>query len=280
MPPSPQEPDFYSAFQVLTGQNPPPQGFQANSVPPNTGLGTRQSLLQNNRTAKSTRQMMRWFIPDGPIIEMYLNPQNVQYAARKVVQPSRTKGGYVVQYWGPELGTISITGTTGTSGIEGINVLRDLYEAEQLAFDPYALALQAKFEQETFTDNIFGNDSALGAGGQIVDFLVNGSQANLPAQVSEYPSLAQVAFGIEMYWSGEVHRGFFTSFSYRESADNLGLFDYDISFTYTQRRGFRQNFLAWHRSAVNGPSNSNPFYGTPHSFGPLIEENQVPPRNT
>ena len=276
MPPPPKEPDFFSAFQALSGQPNSPQGFNANSVPPNTGLGSRQSLLQNNRPAISNRNMVRWIVPDGPIIEMYLNPQNITEDDRKAIpSPARTKGGYIIQYWGPELKTLRIAGTTGTSGIEGINVLRDLYEAEQLAFDPYALALQAKIQQETVSTSIF-DDSALSAGDQFVNYLINGSQASLPLQTTEYPSLAEIALGIEMYWSGVVYRGFFTSFSVRESADNLGLFDYDIGFTCTQKRGFRQNFLAWHRSPVHGPSNSNPITGTPYSFGPLIEKGKVP----
>jgi hypothetical protein len=54
-----------------------------------------------------------------------------------------------------------------------------------------------------------------------------------------------------------------------ESATKLGLFDYSMEFTVTQKRGLRLNFMPWHRSAVNGPSNSDPAFGPPYSFSTL-----------
>jgi hypothetical protein len=78
------------------------------------------------------------------------------------------------------------------------------------------------------------------------------SQNILPQNV---PSLASLAMGIELYWSGWVFRGFFTSFNFTESAERIGMFDYDIAFTVTQRRGYRFNSMAWQHSAISGPSN-------------------------
>lgn len=274
----PSQPDFLSAANILLGDNAPPAKFLAPNLPANTGLGTRQSLIQNERPATSGRKLIRWLIPDGPIVEMYINPQGISYGNRKSISEVRTKGGYNFQYWGPELEKLTITGTTGTSGIEGINVLEDVYNAEQLAFDPYALYLASKVQQETFSDGIFG-DSALSAGDQFVSFLLNGSQAALPTQINNFPSLAALAFGIEMYYSGKVYHGFFTSFDVREDVSNLGMFDYTIGFTATQVRGYRQNYFAWHRSATSGPSNSDPTLGTPHSFGSLVGGGNVPRSN-
>lgn len=275
----PQQPDFLTAANMLLGDNPPPNRFLAPNLPANNGLGTRQSLLQNERAAVSERKLIRWLIPDGPIVEMYINPQNISYNGSKSISTVRTKGGYNFQYWGPELVKLSISGTTGTSGIEGINVLEDIYNAEQLAFDPYALYLAKKVDQETFSDGIFGSNSALSAGDQFISFLENGSQAALPTQVDNFPSLAALAFGIEMYYSGKVYHGFFTAFTVREDVNNLGMFDYTMEFTATQVRGFRQNFLAWHRSATSGPSNSDPVHGTPHSFGYLVSKGPISGNN-
>jgi hypothetical protein len=166
----PSQPDFLSAANILLGDNAPPAKFLAPNLPANTGLGTRQSLIQNERPATSGRKLIRWLIPDGPIVEMYINPQGISYDNNKSISQVRTKGGYNFQYWGPELVKLNITGTTGTSGIEGINVLEDVYNAEQLAFDPYALYLASKVQQETFSSGLFG-DSALSAGDQFVSFL-------------------------------------------------------------------------------------------------------------
>jgi len=85
------------------------------------------------------------------------------------------------------------------------------------------------------------------------------------------PTLADMAFRIEMFYAGEVYRGFFNDFTVEESADNLGFFNYTINFTVTQKRGFRQNFLAWQRSANDGPVQSNPETGTPYSYSSLLE---------
>lgn len=246
------------------------QGFSANTPPSVSGFGTRQSRLPNNRVAQSTKNVMKWMVPEGPIIEMYLNPQNVRINQKKGITRQRTKGGYVAQYWGPELQELSISGTTGTSGIEGINVLEDIYLNEQLAFDPYAISLTAKKQQNSFDANIFGSNSALATGADFVTSLFGSTSNNSPADFKA-PSLASLAFTVEMYWSGVVYRGWFESFSVTEAANELGLFNYDISFTATQKRGFRQNFLAWHRSATSGHVNSNPQLGTPYSFSELIE---------
>jgi hypothetical protein len=91
------------------------------------------------------------------------------------------------------------------------------------------------------------------------------------------PTLASIAFQTEMYWSGWVFRGYFTSMTVNEAADKLGQFDYGLEFTVTQKRGLRLNFMPWHRSAVNGPSNSDPSFGTPYSFSTLMD--QTPKRS-
>ena len=85
------------------------------------------------------RRMLKWLVPERGIIEMYINPQSIAIRNAKNIKSERTKGGFVVQYWGEELTSIDISGHTGTSGIEGINVLSDIYRGEQLAFDIIAL---------------------------------------------------------------------------------------------------------------------------------------------
>ncbi|HVI40700.1 MAG TPA: hypothetical protein VM577_08570 [Anaerovoracaceae bacterium] len=251
-------------------------GFSADFVPGTSGFGVREVLLQPYRPAVNARNIMHWLVPEGPIIQMYINPQNVTYTFKKNITPTRTKGGYTVQYWGEELGNLSISGTTGTSGYEGINVLYDLYRNEQLQFDPFALFLQAQFSAETLTAGLFGGD-ALSAGATIGSSLLGAAESLIPGAVQQPPTLASMALTVELYWSGEVYRGYFTEFVVKESADQLGLFNYDMNFTVTQKRGFRQNFLGWHRSPVYGPSNSDPVVGRPYSFGSLVAGEQPTP---
>ncbi len=267
-----QPTDFFeTAGQFLGGVAESGASFNTQSVGGPSGYSTRQSRIPNERVAVSGRKLIHWLVPEGPLVQMYINPQNIRINNKKIITPTRTKGGFVIQYWGEDLGTLSLSGTTGTSGIEGINVLHDIYRNEQIAFDPYALSAAAKQEQDTFSGDIFGLDSALSSGENFVSSLIGASQAS-GAGVRPSPSLASLAFTVEMYWSGEVFRGYFTEFSVTESADQIGIFNYDIGFTFTQKRGYRQNFFGWHRSATSGPSNSDPLVGTPHSYGSLSSE--------
>lgn len=274
-----QPQDIFSSALTMQGKNPTPaDGFIASTVPSSTGLGTRMGTYPNNIAGVTTRKLIHWLVPEGPIVQMYCNPQSITYDYSKNIELQRTKGGYVVQYWGEALVVLNINGTTGTSGIEGINVLLDVYRNEQLAFDPYALFLAAKHNQDTFIGDIFGVESALSSGDGFLNALSGASEAMSPQASRKAPTLASLATQVEMYWAGEVYRGFFNSFQVTERADNLGMFDYVIRFTVTQKRGLRRNFLGWHRSAVNGPSNSNPVYGTPYTYSRIIDGDSASPR--
>jgi hypothetical protein len=265
-------------------------GFGSPQIPSKTGTGTRQSRILQQRDGRITRNLVRWFIPETGVVEMYINPQNITYQHKKHITNVRTKGGYVLQYWGEELGTITINGTTGSSGVEGINVLEEIYRNEQVSFDSFALAVEAAQEQRALQSDLSG-----GAGFNLLAGVANltnsasdrffdtvnnvietgGSNVSRPK-----PTLANYAFGVEMYWSGWVFRGYFSDFRVDEKSDKIGLFDYNMTFNFTQKRGLRTNFFAWHRSPTDGPSNSDPQTGTPHSFETLSEEQHFPPPQT
>jgi hypothetical protein len=104
-----------------------------------------------------------------------------------------------------------------------------------------------------------------GIGGAIAGSLFGtdaSAQALAPRNI---PSLAQFAFGVEMFYLGWVHRGYFKSMTVNESANSLGLFEYNLSFIVTERRGYRANNLPWQKSAIDGPSGN----GIPYSFDKL-----------
>ena len=110
------------------------------AIPPSSsGDGTRQNRIPPNRSTRLQRNLVRWFLPEAGIVDMYVNPRNIKYNDKKIINDMRTKGGYIQQYWGEEKTVLNIEGTTGSSGVEGINVLEDVYRSEQIAFDPYAL---------------------------------------------------------------------------------------------------------------------------------------------
>jgi len=202
------------------------------------------------------REMMSFHIPTIGVVEMYINPQNFTISSKKQITEVRTKGGYIMQYWGEMLDDIKISGTTGSSGIEGINVLRNIYRSEHKTFSS--------------TNNVISTQ----LGGGLNSILANASsQSEFSREVGKWlnlnasvrPTLASLADGISMIFQGTVYKGYFKSFTVIERAEQPGLFDYDMSFSSFARRGMRTNFMPWHRSPQLGPANSDRF--TPNYKG-------------
>ena len=45
-------------------------------------------------------------------VKMWINPESLVIRNNKDITPTRTKGGFSLQYWGEGLTEISLTGTT------------------------------------------------------------------------------------------------------------------------------------------------------------------------
>lgn len=232
---------------------PPVAGYPNNPILLNQYYQAYNTSIPANKAKYGVRRMMKWLVPERGIVEMYINPQNIQINQTKAISSQRTKGGFVIQYWGEDLIEITISGHTGTSGIEGINVLNDIYRGEQVAFDIIALEQAAKLQEEE--DNYI--NVAIPGLSEVNDFLDTIEET--PNRLIEIPipTLGYYATSIEMYWMGEVYRGFFKTFSVTEDVNTLGLFNYNISFAATQRRGFRRNYMPWHKTPQAGPSDHN-----------------------
>lgn len=252
-------------------------GFIVPPIPSASGDGLPSSKVPSQRQHINKRHIIHWFVPEVGIINMYVNPESIDYSFKKLITPERTKGGYVIQYWGEDLPRLSIRGTTGSSGVEGLNVLYEIYRSEQLTFDPIALTMASDSTVSGVRDLIgdigsLGNIGSSIAGGFAngVSSLTNGILGLNPLTQSILPrnpsTLASLALSIELYYNGWVFRGYFDSFNVHETKDELGLFRYEMQFVVTQRRGYRLNFMPWHKSAISGPSNWDQS-GPPLSYG-------------
>lgn len=193
----------------------------------------------NNRR----QQIMTWRIPNGTLIQMYINPQSFQVAENKQITTTKTKGGFVIQYWGDNLTKLSIQGTTGSSGVKGIQVLRDIYHSENRAFELIA-ASQANELSNTsnYTPALTGNFN--------VNLLDSTAKTLRERNFIIRPTLGSLAVGVSLFYQGAQYKGFFSDFVMTESVEKLGLFDYNISFVATEIRGRRENFMAWHREPI------------------------------
>jgi hypothetical protein len=257
---------------LLSGQdsNLNQSGFALPASYASDGSNLPYSQVPDNKSATIKRNIITWFVPQFGTVRMFINPSSIGYAYKKLIQKDRTKGGFTLQYWGEDLITLNISGTTGSSGVEGINVLYEIYRAEQYAFDAVGLSINASNASAGLASNIVnaagsGLDSLTGAplgsgAGILNDVFGLDSPANTLA-INNLPSLAQLAFSVEMYYDGWVYRGFFENISFTESASNFA-WEYQITFTATQRRGYRANYFPFHKSARNGPSDPN----TPYSI--------------
>jgi hypothetical protein len=241
-----------------------PASFTASS----SGLPSSQVPFQ--RPGQLRRNIITWFVPSFGTISMFVNPNQIVRHHRKLIQQDRTKGGYTLQYWGEDLDVLNISGTTGSSGIEGINVLYEIYRAEQYAFDATSLVLAGQNAGNDLSNSLSGVGGAIGGGvgaavGGVLGGLagLDGASSNLTSQ--NIPSLAQNAFSVEMYYGGAVYRGFFNEMTVTESADNF-MIQYSMVFVSTQTRGYRLNQWGWQKSANTGFSTP----GMPHSYSGIV----------
>jgi hypothetical protein len=233
-------------------------GFITPPMPTADGNGLPASKIRPGRKGRLTRHVAHWFVPEVGIIPMFINPQSINYTNTKLINKERTKGGFIIQYWGEDLSELSLEGHTGSSGVEGLNVLFEIYRAEQYMFDSIALTMAADSTVSGINDLVdsalggAGIGGILGAAGASVAGLIGGSPTGQSVLPKDVPSLAAMATGIEFYYSGWVFRGYFSSMNITESVDQMGFFKYSIKFVVTQRRGYRTNTFANQRSAVDG----------------------------
>lgn len=232
-------------------------------------------IANNPQTPKGrkSRQLIRWRVPGLGFVDMYINPQQMDISEKKVIQKQRTKGGYIVQYWGEELMTVRLQGNTGASGIEGINILRKVYRAEQDAFQQVAQMLADRLDAFSVGGNLA---SLIGGGaGSVAGGLVTGLMGGNTTP-STLPTLGSLAVSVEMYFQGWVFKGFFEGFDVQESVSNgVGVYNYTLTFTVLDRRGVRSNIIPWQRqAAILDPDSGKPkgYYksdakNTPMSFG-------------
>ena len=265
--------DFDNSIKSITGASTQGSfqstGFTVPNAPLADGDGLPSQKLRNSnlRTGRVTRQLCHWFVPEMGVIPMFINPQSMAQTNSKQIQQERTKGGYVIQYWGEELLNLTLQGNTGSSGVEGLNVLYEIYRAEQYAFDATALTMSAESSVSGINDLVDSGIASIGGfTGALTEGLtdivgLSGVQSQIPADV---PSLAAMATGVELYYAGWVFRGFFKSMNITESVQQLGIWDYTINFIVTQRRGYRTNSLPWQRSPFINPIDADPSF---RSFG-------------
>lgn len=254
-----------------------------------SGNGLPSSKLKYQYDGKTSRNIISWLVPEFGVVKMYINPQSINFNYSKAISRKKTKGGFSLQYWGEELPTISIQGNTGSSGIEGINLLYEIYRAEQLAFDGQALTLQASNNELANYANQLANqavngifslgDSLAGVFGANTNGFIEKIGGSIgqdllgtaPEAVVVNNSLAQLAFSVEMYYGGAVYRGYFDKFTINETTEFI--FTYSMEFFVTQQRGYRTNYLPFQKKPTASPSRYSTFDNEGNAFDYSFKRN-------
>jgi len=231
---------------------------------PDTSNPLPYANVQSNRGWTLKRNIIHWYVPQIGIIKMYINPQAINFTDTKIITQEKTKGGYSISYFGEELTNIQITGNTGSSGIEGINVLHEIYRAEQYLFDQNATLINSVNNQSPVSTmtSYLGQQLGGNVGGDIANAVNNISGINDPMNMTQLnprtmTTLADIAFGVELYYSGWIYRGYFKNMTISETAEFL--IGYTISFIATGKRGYRTNIHPFQHSP-DGPSNYDSSY--------------------
>ncbi|MCZ2224571.1 MAG: hypothetical protein LC122_13180 [Chitinophagales bacterium] len=262
----------------------PESGFILPPTIPADGTGLPTIKNTGRYTGKVRRNIIHWLVPEFGVIKMYNNPSQIVYNNSKIIKKQQTKGGFTLQYWGNELSTMRISGTTGSSGVEGINLLYEIYMAEQYVMDGVGVDISGKnaaaqdlvnsglnsIANATGLSALAGNNDTISSIAGLASGLLNNGldQSNIiPVAI---PSIAQYAFTVEMYYDGKVYRGYFDNMNITESANDY-LWNYDINFVVTQERGYRTNYFPWHKNPKAAPTRYNPLtsesdYGLDYSF--------------
>lgn len=205
------------------------------------------------------------------VVPLYINPATIQIQHQKNISDTQTIGGFIIQYWGDRITTLTLNGTTGSGGIEAINILYSIYKSEQIEFQRLLVSRQAEYKKKIEeaqkeaesngpTNALSALDEVLFDGqltdtwngvGEVMDFFKGqisnaGFEDEREKKISLLPTLSAFAVSLEMYFQGRIYRGYIDSMSITENASSPGLFDYMIQFKSLKEFGERNNFMPWH----------------------------------
>jgi hypothetical protein len=225
---------------------------------------TIKFLIPTNLLSLSTSGMS-----DREVVPLYINPTSIQTGYTKNIAETQTIGGFIIQYWGDRITTMSINGTTGSGGIDAINILYQVYKSEQIQFKNILLRRQAKLANKINEAQAESQKTGVVDSAEALDqVLFNGAFSNFASGVSEtmdffksavagndtsksspvelLPTMSAFAVSLDMHFQGKVFRGYIESMTISENSASPGHFDYTLQFKSLKEYGERTNFMPWH----------------------------------
>ena len=154
---------------------------------------------------KKNKRAIKWVLPNVSPLIMLVNPMNLDLSYNQLVNETRTLGGFLEEFWGEQLTTLSGSGQSALFYNDGGLTNKDLVNTEGYV----------NFQRLV---NIYRNngkgysDSRFGTGTNVTSTKIK-------------------SFGVvKMFYMNKSYEGYFDSFNTRRMADKPFNFEYDLSF--------------------------------------------------
>ena len=174
-------------------------------------------------------------------------PVSVSISSKKVVQTTRTVGGYTFSHFGDEPDILQAKGSVilmpGREGLGFLSllILKTLYRLDKKAiknilqaFTKYAIPLAAF--TATAAGELYAQKVALGSNASVASLAALGTEtlmagAGLELMREDINKINSDLSTTYIYHDNYIYRGFFTNFSYTRDANNPRFINYQFSFT-------------------------------------------------
>lgn len=157
-----------------------------------------------------------------PKLVMNINPQNLDTSYTPLINETRTLGGFVEEFWGEDLTTISASGFTSMFFDEKKGMTNEFEKTEAIVGAKTTKQLSGFLALV----NLYKMNGKFYANG--VNDLKD-PDSNLNAYKSN-PNKIYKMGSVYMYYSGISYKGFFETFEFKEQAEKPFFFEYSFSF--------------------------------------------------
>ena len=215
----------------ISAANPMRYGVKAMKI----GLGIDESYLEEIKAdmaspTSGTRvrplHLKAWLsVPD---VILLVNPANLDWSLTNTVQETRTRGGFMQEFWGSELDTLSASGTTAVAYVA--------------SFDPTVATTAGKRQGGGLTIRDLRSDSAgyrnlrrlvdvYRSNGIIYGMRAMGNYAvgNGPEKPAFRKALLYGGY-VNIFYDGITYRGFFENFEIRETGEAPYWLEWNFTF--------------------------------------------------
>ena len=169
------------------------------------------------RTAKQTPVPISWTIKGGdskiPSLTMLINPENLDTSYSALINETRTLGGFVHEYWGEQLTSLSASGKTAMF----VDTDKGITNKDNRSTESYKYFISLL--------NIYKNN-----GKEYQENITSKTPIALRYNTSKLTNLGY----IQMIFDKKQYDGYFESFSYTEDAAMP--FNLEYSFTFKVMR--------------------------------------------